>query len=163
MGVSTSMKPSSSRKRLTLPTAFERSIMFLCMSGRRRSRYLYLSLISSFVLESSSMGNGGVSASDSTRRLSAITSISPVASFSFTAAVLRCTLPVMAITNSLRSVPAFSKPSVPITGSSNTTCIRPLLSRRSTNMSEPRFLLFCTQPIRVTSLPISPVVTSAHL
>ena len=65
------------------------------------------------------MGNGGVSASESMRSEFALTSRAPVASFSFTAPLLFSTFPVTAITNSLLSDAAFSKPASSMSPFSN--------------------------------------------
>ena len=142
IGVSISRNPSSAMNCLAMVATLLFMIRFLWRSGRLRSRYLYLSLISSLVLLFSSIGNGGVSASDSIRRLLATTSMSPVARFSFTAPARLHTVPSMAATNSERSFPAFSKHSAPHCDSSNITCNIPLLSRRSTKIIPPLFLLF---------------------
>ena len=87
----------------------------------------------------------------------------PVFSFSFTAPPLFWTTPVTARTYSFLIVAAFANPSLPTDVSSNRICIRPERSLRSTKIREPRFLLFCVQPISVTVLPIISSVTSAHL
>ena len=113
-------------------------------------------------MESSSIGNGGVSASERMRKDSAFTSSSPVARFSLTAPERAITSPSTAMTNSLRSFAAFSKPSSLIGPFSKIICIIPLLSRRSTKIIPPLLRLFCTQPIRVTFFPISAFVTSAQ-
>ena len=110
----------------------------------------------------SSMGKGGVCASDKMRRFKARISIWPVAIFSLMAPPRFSTRPVTAITNSLLSVPAFSKPSVPISFSSKTNCNRPERSRRSTKIKLPRFLLFWTQPMTVTCSPMCALDTSVH-
>ena len=136
--------------------------MGLCISGLRRSRYLYLSLNSSFVLLFSSIGKGGTSDSARIRRDSARSSISPVARFSFTAPPRFSTVPVTATTNSLLSLPAFSKPSWSMLPFSKIICMIPERSRRSTKTSPPLLRAFCTHPIRVTLLPTISFVTSAH-
>ena len=108
------------------------------------------------------MGKGGVSDSERIRISSAITSISPVFRFSFTAAVLFATVPVTATTYSLRRDSAFANPSLPTLGSSNTIC-SPERSRKSAKIRLPRFLRFCIQPITVTCWPILLPETSVHL
>ena len=133
------------------------------ISGLLRSRHLYLSLISSLVWIFSSIGNGGVSDSERILKVLAAISMSPVFKFSLTAPLLLITSPSTAITNSLRSVYALSKPSLPIIFSSKRIWRIPLLSLKSTKISEPRFLLLATQPITVTFLPISADETSVHL
>ena len=94
------------------------------------------------VLLFSSMGNGGVSDSESTRMDLARTSMAPVARFWFTAPERASTRPVTAITNSLRSFSAFAKFSAPQSLSSNIICKMPERSRKSTKMIPPLFLLF---------------------
>ena len=134
-------------------TILLRSISFCCRSGLRRSRNLYFKRISSFVFDSVSIGKGGVSASAKMRTCLARTSISPVARFSFTAPPRFSTVPVTAITNSLRIFSALAKASSPQSASSKISCKMPERSRRSTNMIPPLFLCFCTQPITVTVSP----------
>ena len=116
-------------------------IIFDWISGLLKSRHLYFNLKSSFVLILASIGNGGVSDSERIRSCDATTSISPVLRFSFTAPERFSTFPTTAITYSFLSVYALSNPSFPTEFSSNTICKRPLLSLKSTNISEPRFLL----------------------
>ena len=139
-------------------------MMILCWrSGRRRSRNLYLSLRSSLVLDSASIWNGGTSDSESMRSCFARTSYSPVASSVLTPPARFSSVPTTAMQYSARSLSAFSKDCVPQSDSSNMICNMPVLSRRSVNMMPPLFLLFCTQPITVTSLPVGAPTTSAHL
>ena len=140
-----------------------RIIRFFWIFGRLKSRKRYFRRSSSFTVISASIGKGGVSDSDKIRILSTFTSISPVARFSFTAPLLFSTVPVTAITNSALKEPAFLKPSSPIVSSSKYNWINPLLSRKSTKIRLPRFLLFCTHPIRVTVSPIFSLETSVHL
>ena len=163
MGVSISRNPSCVIKVRMLAAMLLRNIIFLCRSGRRRSRYRYCKRKSSLVLEPVSMGNGGVCASERIRICPARTSISPVERDAFTAPALFSTVPTTAITNSLRSFSALAKCSPPQSLSSKTTCIRPERSRRSTKIIPPAFLCFCTHPIRVTSFPVSCIPSSAHL
>ena len=111
----------------------------------------------------SSIGKGGVSDSERILKDSAAISISPVLRFSLTAPLLFTTLPTTAITNSFLKVYALSKPSLPMIFSSKSICKMPLLSLKSTNISEPRLRLLATQPITVTVLPISAPDTSVHL
>ena len=132
------------------------------MSGLLRSRKRYLRRSSSFVLLFSSIGNGGVSASARVRRVLTRISISPVFRLVFTAPERASTTPVTAITNSLLRRVAFSKPASSISPFSKISCMIPVRSRRSTNIIPPLFLLFCTQPIRVTVSPILAVVTSVQ-
>ncbi len=139
------------------------SIIFFWISGLLKSRYLYFNRTSSLVWLSSSMGKGGVSDSERIRILSAATSISPVFKFSFTAAERFCTNPSTAMTNSFLKVPAFKNPSSPTVSWSNTICRIPERSLKSTKISAPKFLLFCTHPITVTFSPIFSVETSVHL
>ena len=119
--------------------------------------------MSSLVFEFSSIWNGGVCDSERTLIDVAITSISPVFKFSFTAAERFWTIPSTATTNSLLKVPAFAKPSAPTLFSSNTICNIPLLSLKSIKIRLPKFLLFCTHPITVTFSPILALDTSVHL
>ena len=140
-----------------------RRMRLRCKSGLRRSRYLYFKRISSFVLLFSSIGKGGVSASERIRICSAMISISPVARFSLTAPALFSTLPTTATTNSLLSFSAFAKFSLPHLSSSKISCKIPLLSRRSTKMIPPLFLCFATHPITVTVSPMLAADTSVHL
>ena len=109
MGVSISRKPSSARNCLVRIAILLRRIRFLWISGLLRSRKRYFKRSSSFVLEFSSMGKGGVSDSERIRRLSARTSIPPVARFSLTPPDRASTFPVTAMTNSLLSFSAFAK------------------------------------------------------
>ena len=109
------------------------------------------------------MGKGGVSASDRMRTDCARTSISPVARFSFTAPARLSTLPTTAATNSLRSLPAFAKPSSPTSPSSKMICRMPERSLRSTKMMPPLFLCFATHPMTVTVSPTLAAESSPHL
>ena len=118
--------------------------------------------MSSLVLLSASIGNGGVSDSDNTRIALARTSILPVASLSFTAPERAVTSPVTATTNSLRSFSAFANPSLPISLSSKINRKMPERSLRSTNIMPPLFLCFCTHPITVTVSPIFCSLSSAQ-
>jgi hypothetical protein len=100
---------------------------------RRRSRYRYLSRISSFtgVAACSSTGNGNGSAEFSTSTSDAITSISPVGRFGFALPSGRApTSPVIFRQNSARSGCATSS-------SRMTTWTVPLESRRSMNATPP--------------------------
>ena len=84
--------------------------MFLNILGLLKSRYLYLSLSSSFTVIFSSIWKGGVSLSERTLKSSAIISTFPVFIFSFIfSAVLKATVPVTARTNSLLMLSAFLK------------------------------------------------------
>ena len=136
---------------------------FFWILGRLKSRKRYFRRSSSFTVISASIGKGGVSDSDKIRMLSTFTSMSPVSRFSFTAPLRFSTVPVTAITNSALKEAAFLKPSSPIVSSSKYNWIKPLLSRKSTRIRLPRFLLFCTHPIRVTVSPIFSLETSVHL
>ena len=163
MGVSISRNPSCSIKFRSSMDTLLFIIIFRWISGLRRSKNRYLRRKSSFVWEFSSMGKGGVSASDRMRISEAITSISPVFRLSFTAAARFSTVPVTATTYSLRREPAFAKPSLPTFGSSKTIWSRPERSRKSMKIKLPKFLRFCTQPMTVTCWPISLPDTSVHL
>ena len=138
-------------------------MIFFWISGRLRSRNLYLRRISSLVFEFSSTGNGGVSASERILISSAMISISPVLRLGLIPPSLLLTLPVTAITNSERSFSAFVYPSAPTLLSSKISWRIPLLSLRSTKMIPPLFLLFCTHPMTVTFSPIIELSTSVHL
>ena len=85
----------------------------------------------------SSIGNGGTSASDRTRRDFTRSSISPVARFLLTAPPLSSTTPVTAITNSLLSLPAFAKPSSSMLPFSKINCMIPERSLKSTKIIPP--------------------------
>ena len=119
--------------------------------------------MSSLVFAFASIGNGGVSDSERMRIAFALTSKFPVVRFSLDAPLLFSSTPVTAIQNSARNFPAFAKASLPQSSSSKTICKSPERSRRSTKIRLPLFLLFCTQPITVTSSPILALTTSAHL
>ena len=138
------------------------SISFSCISGLLRSRYLYLSLNSSFVLRSFTISKGVVSASESILVSFTLISICPVGMFSLIAA-LSVTTPVAAITNSFLNFAALLKASVPQSCSSYTSCNIPERSLRSMKIRPPLFLYFATQPITVTVLPISAMLSSVHL
>ena len=109
--------------------------------------------MSSFVFEFSSIGNGGVCDSESTRSSLGITSISPVAILSFTAPERLSTFPTTATTYSARKDAAFSMIAASVVPSSHTTCIIPERSLTSVNTSPPLFLFFCTHPMIVTVSP----------
>lgn len=76
---------------------------------------------------------------------------------------LASTVPVTAITNSLRSRSALAKLSSLQSFSSKIICKIPDRSRKSTKISPPLFLLFCTHPITVTFDPMEAAFTSVHL
>ena len=82
--------------------------------------------------------------------------------FSFIA-VLSVTTPVAATTYSLRSFAAFSNTSLPQSCSSYTSCKIPERSLRSMKIRPPLFLYLATQPITVTVLPTSALLSSVHL
>ena len=106
--------------------------MFLCISGLLRSKYLYFNLKSSFVLLSSSIGNGGVAASDKILISLAITSKCPVSRFSLVAPALFSNLPTTAMQNSALSFSAFAYISLPHCDSSIFIFNKPYLSLKST-------------------------------
>ena len=132
------------------------------MSGLLRSRKRYFRRTSSFVLEFSSIGNGGVSDSDKILSSSGLISIAPVARFSLTAPERFSTVPTIATTNSLLSFAAFSRSALSVLPSSKTTWISPERSRTSTKTSPPLFLFFCTHPMMVTFSPMFASESSAH-
>ena len=138
-------------------------MIFLCRSGLLRSRYLYFNLSSSLVLESSSIGNGGVSASESILNSLAIISSLPVARSAFSAPFLLTKVPDTAIQNSALILLAFSNISIPQDSSSKIICTIPLLSLKSKNMIPPLTLFLATQPITQTVSPTLASTTSAHL
>ena len=151
VGVSISRKPSSARNCLVRMAILLLNSRLRCISGLLKSRKRYFKRSSSLVLEFSSIGNGGVSDSDKMRRLLARTSMAPVARFSLTAPERASTRPVTAITYSLLNFSAFAKLSAPQSLSSKMICRIPERSRKSTKIIPPLFLLFCTQPMTVTS------------
>ena len=138
-------------------------IRLRCKSGRRRSNVRYFRRTSSFVLEFSSIGNGGVSASERIRISFAMISISPVAKFLLIPPARSATSPVIATTYSLLNFSAFAKLSLPHLSSSKITCKIPLRSRRSTKIIPPLLRLFCTHPITVTVSLTFLLLTSVHL
>src|SRR5512140_307887 len=155
MGVSTSRKPSSWRtSRIAIVTAL-RATNRCVISGRRRSRYRYLSLRSSDALMPSSIGNGGVSARFRIVRAVARTSIPPVGRSAFTASAPRAmTAPVTSTTNSLRSSLARARTAASGRNSaSKTTWARPERSRRSMKTSSPWSRRRLTHPWRRTVCP----------
>ena len=161
MGVSTSTKPLSSKNLLA---AFVISFLkkrFFCKEGLLKSRYLYFKRRVSFTFESSRISKGVVSASAKILSSSARISISPVAIL-LVLLSLSLTLPFTARTYSERIFCAFSNTAAAVV-SSKTTCTSPVLSRRSTKISEPRFLLLCVHPITVTSLPASESLSVPHI
>ena len=163
IGVSISKNPSSARNWRTNVVTLLRIIRFFCKSGRRKSKKRYFNRSSSFVLLSASIGNGGVSDSESTRISFARNSIAPVSRFSFTAPERFDTVPFTATTNSLLSFSALANPSASISPSSKITCKIPDRSRTSTKIIPPLLRCFCTQPITVTSCPSFASLNSAHL
>ena len=163
VGVSISKNPSSAKNARVRVATRLRRIRFLWISGRRRSRKRYSRRRSSFVLLFSSIGKGGVSDSARIRKDSALTSMAPVARFSFTAPERASTRPSTAITNSLLNFSAFSKFSVPQSFSSKMIWRIPERSLKSTKIIPPLFLLFWTQPMTVTFSPIWADVNSVHL
>ena len=88
--------------------------MLRCMWSRRRSRKRCSSRVSSGQSSSWFTGKGSVSAVDSTRKVSATTSMSPVAMFGFTVSAARATTaPVTVTTYSLRARSASAKHGLP--------------------------------------------------
>ena len=119
-----------------------RIMIFLCRSGRRRSRYRYFKRSSSFVLLFSSMGNGGTSDSERIRRDLARTSMVPVFKLGFAAPDRFSTIPVTATVNSLLNRSALEKLSSPQSLSSKMIWMIPERSLRSVKIIPPLFLLF---------------------
>jgi hypothetical protein len=104
---------------------------------------------------SSSISNGGVSLLLKIVASPATTSIAPVGSFGLRFSPRSRTVPRTPTTHSERAASAISKTCV-LTDGSNTTCTRPVTSRRSRKMQPPWSRRFWTQPNSTTSLPTSP-------
>ena len=149
VGVSISRNPRPVRYSLVANVTSERRMMFFCIGSRRRSRYLYLSLISSAgstivpsFWRTSSIWNGRTSEVVKISISSASTSISPVGMSLFTSLSARAiTTPFIATQYSdLREEAIFFTSSDAL--SPTTTCVNPYLSRRRMNESPPsnRFL-----------------------
>src|SRR5215207_7375924 len=138
--------------------------MLRCKYGRRRSRYRYLSRVSSAASFSgaASSWKGGVRASFRTRTSSARTSTPPVGSFGLrTASSRTATRPRTATTYSPRT--SFARACAPgASSASKTICVMPSRSRRSTNVKGPKSRRTATQPISTTSRPASGARNSPH-
>ena len=109
--------------------------------------------MSSDVASSSSIGKGGVRASDRMRISLARTSTAPVASLGLTVSAERAdTMPLTASTYSPRTRSARACASAETSGRA-TTWHRPSRSRRSMNTTPPRSRRVSAQPMRVTACP----------
>ena len=121
------------------------------------SKYLYFSLISSFVFFEDIISNGN-SLLDfpSTSKLLTNNSISPVLIFSLkVSSLLFLIVPVTLITlsfvNALKTLSSLL-----------TTCIVSVLSLKSKNNTPPWSLMFYTQPDTVTLSPTLEIIKSLH-
>ena len=154
-GVSISMKPSSVSFCLAFCVSLWRIWILWLWSGLLRSRYRYCSLSSSLTIAWSSIGKGGVSASENISIRETSTSISPVGMWGFLSfSPLKATVPSTPMTNSDLRVFACRKPFGSLS-SEKTSWVMPLLSRRSTNMRLPRSRCLLTQPSMITFFPTS--------
>ena len=109
--------------------------------------------ISSAVLMSSSIGNGGVRASERTRISRALTSTSPVGILGLTVSAERAaTSPTTAITYSPRTWSAAAWAAFETSGRA-TTWQMPSRSRRSMKITPPRSRRVAAQPMSVTVCP----------
>ena len=112
--------------------------------------------MSSEVVSSSSIGNGGVRASERTRISRANTSTAPVGIFGLTvSAERRATSPITASTYSPRTRSAAACASFDTSGRA-TTWQSPSRSRRSMKITPPRSRRVAAHPIIVTVRPTSP-------
>src|SRR5215207_2848252 len=138
--------------------------MLRCKYGRRRSRYRYLSRVSSAASFSgaASSWKGGVRASFRPSTSSARTSMSPVGSFGLRTDSSRAsTRPRTAMTYSPRT--SFARACASgASSASKTICVSPSRSRRSTNVKGPKSRRTATKPISTTSLPASDARNSPH-
>ena len=136
------------------------NLRFFWTEGFLISKYLYFNLRFSATSSSSFIYIGGVFALSKILILLATISILPVGISGFLLSRSR-TFPFTSTTYSLPRWLAISW----FTSSSSltTTWLMPVLSLRSKNTREPRFLFFATHPIRTTSWPIFSSLNCPHM